>query len=214
MSKSKKKAEKTAAAPAKAAGLRVPLDGQYIGKLAGILLAITAVTALLLGAVNYVTAPVIAAATEEKRVAAMQQVLTAEEYTAVEAFPAEGETYSSAAGSATVTALSEAVQDGSPVGYVAEVATNGFGGAIEMVVGLTADGTVTGVSVIGHEETPNVGSKVVEGQDVLNQFVGLTGEVTVNSGDNSIDAVSGATVSSKAVTAGVNAAIAAVTALA
>ena len=57
MSKSKKKAEKTAAAPAKAAGLRVPLDGQYIGKLAGILLAITAVTALLLGAVNYVTAP-------------------------------------------------------------------------------------------------------------------------------------------------------------
>ena len=109
MSKSKKKAEKTAAAPAKAAGLRVPLDGQYIGKLAGILLAITAVTALLLGAVNYVTAPVIAAATEEKRVAAMQQVLTAEEYTAVEAFPAEGETYSSAAGSATVTALSQAV---------------------------------------------------------------------------------------------------------
>ena len=210
MSKSKKKAEKTAAAPAKAAGLRVPLDGQYIGKLAGILLAITAVTALLLGAVNYVTAPVIAAATEEKRVAAMQQVLTAEEYTAVEAFPAEGETYSSAACSATVTALSEAVQDGSPVGYVAEVATNGFGGAIDMVVGLTTDGTVTGVAVISHSETPNVGSKVVDDQSVLDRFAGLTGEITVNSGDNRVDAVSGATTSSKAVTAGVNAAIAAV----
>ena len=186
---------------------RLALDGRYIGKLAGVLLGITAVTALLLGAVNYITAPIIAQATEEKRVAAMEQVLEAEEYPAVEDFVQEHD-------GATVTALSEAISGGETIGYVAEVTTNGFGGAIEMVVGLTADGTVTGVSVIGHEETPNVGSKVVEGQDVLNQFVGLTGEVTVNSGDNSIDAVSGATVSSKAVTAGVNAAIAAVTALA
>ena len=76
--------------------------------------------------------------------------------------------------------------------------------------GLTTDGTVTGVAVISHSETPNVGSKVVDDQSVLDRFAGLTGEITVNSGDNRVDAVSGATTSSKAVTAGVNAAIAAV----
>ena len=59
-----------------------------ISALEKILLAITAVTALLLGAVNYVTAPVIAAATEEKRVAAMQQVLTAEEGAEIRAIQA------------------------------------------------------------------------------------------------------------------------------
>ena len=90
MSKGKKKAVQSPEAPAnRAGGLRASLDGQYIGKLAGILLGITAVTALLLGAVNYVTAPVIAAATEEKRVEAMQQVLPAEAYPAESALVRE-----------------------------------------------------------------------------------------------------------------------------
>ena len=210
MSKGKKKAVQSPEAPAnRAGGLRASLDGQYIGKLAGILLGITAVTALLLGAVNYVTAPVIAAATEEKRVEAMQQVLPAEAYPAVEGFPAEGETFSSAAGSATVTALSQAVQD-APIGYVAEVTANGFGGAIDMVVGVNPEGMVTGVSIINDAETPNVGSKVVGDQTVLDQFIGLGGEITVNGGDNGFDVVSGAAVSTNAVAAGVNAAIAAV----
>ena len=78
------------------------------------------------------------------------------------------------------------------------------------VAGAGTGGTVTGVAVISHSETPNVGSKVVDDQSVLDRFAGLTGEITVNSGDNRVDAVSGATTSSKAVTAGVNAAIAAV----
>ena len=188
---------------------RIALDGQYIGKLAGVLLGITAVTALLLGVVNYVTAPVIDAATQAKRVAAMQQVLEAEEYPAAASFPAEGQSYDSAAGSATVTALSEAVSGGETIGYVAEVTTNGFGGAISLVVGVSPEGAVTGVAVIDHSETPNVGSKVVDDQSVLDQFIGMTGEITVNSGDNAFDAVSGATVSSKAATAAVNAAVAA-----
>lgn len=207
-----KKSGKQAAAAVNKKGQSagIPLDGRYIGRLAGVLLAITAVTALLLGAVNYVTAPIIDQATEEKRVAAMQQVLAADDYPAVGSFPEEGRAYDSAAGSATVTALSQAIQAGEPAGYVAEVTTNGFGGAIDMVVGLTADGTVTGVCVIGHSETPNVGSKVAGDQAVLDRFAGLGGEITVGGGDNAFDAVSGATVSSKAVTAGVNAAIAAV----
>lgn len=186
---------------------RLAMDWPYIGKLAWVLLGITAVTALLLGAVNYVTAPVIAAATEEKKVAAMQQVLEAEEYRAVEEFAAEHD-------GATVTALSEAVSGGETVGYVAEVAANGFGGAISMVVGVTPEGTVSGVAVIDHSETPNVGSKVVDDQSVLDQAAGLGYPITVNSGDNAFDAVSGATVSSRAVVTGVNAALEAVAAAA
>lgn len=171
----------------------------YILRLAGTLLAITAVTALLLGLVNFITAPTIARSTEEKRVEAMQQVLPAEEYRAVEAFAQEHD-------GATVTALSEAVSGGETIGYVAEVTANGFGGAISMVVGVSPERMVTGVSVIDHSETPNVGSKVVDDQAVLNQSVGLGYPVTVNSGDNAFDAVSGATVSSRAVVAGINAA--------
>ena len=186
---------------------RVALDGPYIGKLAGVLLGITAVTALLLGAVNYVTAPIIAQATEEKRVAAMEQVLEAEEYPAVEDFVQGYD-------GATVTALSEAISGGETIGYVAEVTTNGFGGAISLVVGVNADGTVSGVAVIDHAETPNVGSKVVDDQAVLDQAIGLGYPVTVNSGDNAFDAVSGATVSSRAVVAGINAALEAVAAAA
>ena len=190
---------------------KMTMDTPYIVRLAVTLLAITAVTALLLGIVNYFTAPVIQKIQDEKKAAAMSAVLQADEYPKVEGFVSTAST--SAAGTGTVTALYEAVQGGNTLGYVAEVTSNGFGGAVSMVVGVTTDGTVTGVSVIDHSETQGVGSKVVNSQEVLSQFAGLSGEITVNSGENKIDGVSGATVSSKAVTAGVNAAVAAVTAV-
>ena len=190
---------------------KMTMDTPYIIRLAGTLLAITAVTALLLGIVNYFTAPVIQQIQDEKKAAAMSAVLQAEEYPKVEGFVPAAST--SAAGTGTVAALYEAVQGGNTLGYVAEVTANGFGGAVSMVVGVTTDGAVTGVSVIDHSETQGVGSKVVNSQEVLSRFAGLSGEITVNSGENKVDGVSGATVSSKAVTAGVNAAVAAVTAV-
>ena len=190
---------------------KMTMDTPYIVRLAVTLLAITAVTALLLGIVNYFTAPVIQQIQDEKKAAAMSAVLQAEEYPKVEGFVPAAST--SAAGTGTVAALYEAVQGGNTLGYVAEVTANGFGGAVSMVVGVTTDGAVTGVSVIDHSETQGVGSKVVNSQEVLSRFAGLSGEITVNSGENKIDGVSGATVSSKAVTAGVNAALAAVAAV-
>ena len=90
---------------------------------------------------------------------------------------------------------------------------NGFGGAMSMVVGVDMDGAVTGVSVPDHSETANIGTKVVNDQTVLDRFIDMShadGEITVNSGTNRFDGVSGATVSSKGVTAGVNTALAAV----
>lgn len=180
---------------------KVSIDPGYVIKLTGTLLGICAVVALLLGAVNYITKPIIDQMQAEKTAAAMAEVLVADEYV-----PVEGDFGS-------VTALYEAVSGGECVGYVAEVSTNGFGGAISMVVGVNADGTVSGVAVTKHTETGNIGTKVVNDPAVLARFVGMThadGEITVNEGANRFDGISGATVSSRGVTAGVNAALSAV----
>ena len=181
----------------------VRLDPKAITKLAGTLIIISAVVALLLALVNHVTEPIITQMQEEKTAAAMRQVLSADDYQPVET-SAEG-----------VTAMYCAISGGKQIGYVAEVMSNGFGGLISMVVGVDQDGLVTGVAVTKASETPNIGSKVVGDQSVLDRFIGMShaaGEITVNSGVNVFDGVSGATVSSRGVTSGVNAVLAAVAA--
>lgn len=180
---------------------------QYIYKLAGTLLGISVVVALLLGIVNSVTAPIITAAQEAATAEAMAQVLEAKHY--VRATEAEWDLEEIP----NLTALYIASNDDGYVGYVAEVAPSGFGGTISMVVGVDMDGKVTGVQVTEQAETSNIGSKVVKDQSVLDRFVGMShenGEITVNSGANRFDGISGATVSSKGVTAGVNTALTAV----
>lgn len=179
---------------------KVDLDPRFIGKLTVTLLSICAVVALMLGAVNSATEPVIRKMQEEKTKAAMAQVLAADDYQEL-AVTAEN-----------VSALYKAVVGGETVGYVAEVTTNGFGGAINMVVGVDMNGVVTGVAVTKDTETANLGTKVTRTQSVLDRFIGLGGTITVNSGENRFDGVTGATVSSKAVAAGVNAALTAVAA--
>ena len=97
------------------------------------------------------------------------------------------------------------------IGYCVEVQTHGFGGPITMVVGVDLDGKVTGVAVTDHSETRNMGTKAME-KDYLDQYVGRSGTIRM-SGSNCVDAVSGATATSKAITAGVNRALAIVASL-
>ena len=172
----------------------------YIVRLTVTLFGISAVAALLLGIVYYITKPVIDWRTEEKTKAAMALVLEAEEYPKAEnlVLP-EG-----------VTALHAATVGGETVGYVCEVTSNGFGGAMSLVVGVDLEGRVTGVSVIKHSETKNIGTKVVMSSKVLSRFVGLEGPVTLGGGENRFDGVTGATFSSRGVTAAVNEALDAV----
>lgn len=194
-----------AAAPMKQPKPALSLDPKYIGRITGVLLAICLVTALLLGAVNQITKPRIDAIQAEKIRTAMSQVLQADEYV-----PWEGDLPDH------VIALYLANSGGAGIGWVAETSTSGSQGIIEMMVGIGMDGTVTGVSVIKHSETPNIGTKVVADQSVLDRFTGMShenGEITVNSGTNRFDGISGATVSSRGVTAGVNAALDAVSEL-
>ncbi len=179
----------------------VNIDPQFVAKLTGILLGICTVVALMLGIVNAVTEPIITQMQAEKTARAMSQVLQADSYDKVDVQIEN------------VTALYRAMVGGQQVGYVVEVTSSGFGGVMSMVVGVDMNGAVTGVSVTDNAETKNIGTKVVGDQSVLDRFVGMSGTITVNSGANRFDGITGATVTSKAVTAGVNTALAAVAAV-
>ena len=160
-------------------------------KLVLVLFAISVVTALLLGLVNMVTAPAIAANEEKTRNEAMAEVLPADSYEQVE--------YTG--GDPLVTAVYQA----GDAGYVVQVAPSGFGGNLDIMVGVGADGTCTGVSIISHAETSGLGANATK-EDFRAQFVGKANvAVTKDGGD--IAALTGATITSRAVCDGVNAAI-------
>ena len=192
--------KETIAAQEKEVKMPVNIDPRYVAKITGILFGICAVVALMLGIVNSVTEPIIRRMQEEKTAAAMAQVLAADSY---DTLSVDYE---------NVVAMYRAVVAGEQVGYVVEVTSGGFGGIMSMVVGVDMDGKVTGVSVTKHAETKNIGTKVADDPSVLARFIGLVENITVNTGSNRFDGISGATVSSKAVTAGVNTALAAVAA--
>lgn len=78
---------------------------------------------------------------------------------------------------------------------------NGFGGRIELIIGMLMDGTVSGYKVIDQKETPGLGTKIASGK-FAEQFVGMNSyndnfKLKKDGGD--IDAITGATISSRAV---------------
>ena len=98
----------------------------------------------------------------------------------------------------------KALKDGRLVGYCIKITANGYGGFIKIIAGIDPNGIVKGIKVLEHQETPGLGSKIVEVRPgdkeayFLRQFRGKnakTLEVKKN-----IDAITGATISSKAVT--------------
>ena len=188
------------------------LDPKFVTKIAGTLLVISLVVAALLGAVNGITADKIAASNKAKTDAAMAAVVTVEnpEFNPLELSDAMKE---AAATYGTLDSVHEVVSGGAVAGYTVKTIASGSQGSIEMIVGVDANLAVTGVSVVKHSETSGIGTKVINNVDgVLDQFKGMSGAGSFSVG-NGVDAISGATVSSKGVTAGVNAALAAVEAL-
>lgn len=169
-------------------------DWKYILKLTGILLAITVIVAALLGFVNLLTEERIAANTAEKARVAMETVLPAERYTALSLTEAQKQ-----------AGISEAYLAGD-AGYVVRLSKNGFGGAIDLMVGVKADGTVSGVSIISHAETASLGANCTR-EDFRSQFTGKSGPLAVRKDGGEIDALTGATVTTRAVTEAVNAAL-------
>ena len=164
---------------------------KYILRLTLTLLLITAVVAGLLAFVNELTAGRIDELSRQKAEQAMREVLPAQDYTPLDAALPQGVTEAYRAGDA---------------GYVVRVAPNGFGGAIDLMVGVRADGTVNGVAVIAHSETASLGANCTR-EEFRAQYAGGAGPFAVGQDGGTIEALTGATVTSRAVTDGVNAAL-------
>ena len=102
-------------------------------------------------------------------------------------------------------------QNNEQVGYCVEVQAQGFGGLMTMMVGVDLDGKVTGVAVTDHKETVSVAEKALSEGFAL-RYKGKSGTIQY-SGRNSVEAISGATATSRAITDGVNRALAIVAGL-
>ena len=164
-----------------------------------ILFLITAVAAGLLAAVNAKTAPIIAENERIKQQEAMKLVLP-------DAQSFSEENLISDKMDEIITSVYKGDSDS---GYVVMVSPTGYGGDISMAVGVTPAGKVAGVSVISQSETAGLGSKC-EDEEFISQFIGKSENITVvkgNASGNQINAISSATITSKAFTSGVNAAI-------
>ncbi len=170
-----------------------------------ILCIITTVAACLLGYTNSVTAPIIEQNTIEKQNEAMQAVLSeADDFEEVTEIPEVED-------GAEITSVYKALAGGETIGVCVMVSPNGYGGAIEMAVGVDTDGTVTGMDIISLSETAGLGANANK-DEFKAQYVGKTAGVAVSkngASGNEIDALSGATITSRAVTLGVNTAISA-----
>ena len=194
------------------------IDSKFIIRVAGTLTAICLVVSALLGGVNAITADKIAAINQANTEASLNAVSEgADEFAPIALTDAM--TAAASAAGAKLTEAYTVKAAGEAVGYAFKVVASGSQGNIEMIVGVDADNAVTGVSIVSNKETAGIGSKVMEnnalpsGTGVLDQFIGMSGAGTLTVG-KTVDAISGATVSSKGVTKGVNAALAVAEALA
>ena len=197
------------------AAAKPQMDPKYILSLTIRLGVTCVVVAFLLGLVNMVTLPRITAAQQAATAEAMSAVVTGEGLVFDEVADIADElTAAASAQGGQLTELYAITQDGAGAGYVMKVSASGSQGTIVMMVGTDADDAVTGVAIVENSETPGIGSRVMSneptanGTPVLDQFIGKSpADGTLSVGSN-IDAISGATVSSRGVTTGVNAALA------
>ena len=194
------------------------ISGKFILKVAGTLTVISLVVAALLGLVNSITKDKIAEIDAENTRIAMSAVAPEGSEFGDKMEVTDDMVAAAAKQSGKILELYPVTNGGADAGYVLKVSASGSQGTIVMMVGVDANKAITGISVVSHSETSGIGTKV-EGNEpnsagvpVLDQFIGLSGAGSLNVGSN-ITAVSGATVSTKGITMGANAALAVVEAM-
>ncbi|MCR4989499.1 MAG: FMN-binding protein [Lachnospiraceae bacterium] len=177
-----------------------------------ILFAITLVAGLCLGAVHYITADPIRIAEEKALNDSYREVYASAasfEETAAVSIP-QNEWQSMGFSEVDINkTLVAKDSSGNALGYVIDITSHaGYGGDIEFTMGITNEGVLNGISILNIKETAGLGMKA---EDVLKpQFAGksvVQFEVTKTgaTSDTQIDAISGATITSKAITTAVNA---------
>ncbi len=170
-----------------------------------ILVIITLIAGLALAGVYEVTKEPIAQAEYEAKMRAYRTVMPdAESFLDMELKEVED-----LPTGVTVDEIMTAAQGENTVGYVIKATSaNGYGGDITVAVGLLPDGKILAVSVISQSETAGLGAKCAD-STFTDQFAGLFGtvEYTKTGEEGKVHALSGATVSTSAVTEAVNAAL-------
>ena len=195
------------------------------------LVVITLVAGIVLGGIYGITKEPIAQQEEKAKQAAYQAVFPdASEFTDVEGFePGDAgdiiADYSNTVDDHEGDTFSEAVEakdaSGQVLGYIFNITTHkGYGGDIQLTVGIQADGTVNGYSVLSISETAGLGMNAKSNPDWQAQFASKkvdtfqvvkdgSGNMNAPAEDNgNIDAISGATITSKAVTGAMNSCLA------
>ncbi|MFQ7748735.1 MAG: RnfABCDGE type electron transport complex subunit G [Eubacteriales bacterium] len=104
------------------------------------------------------------------------------------------------------------IKDGQTVGYVFETESKGYGGTVRVMTGISSEGEITGVVVLSHSETPGLGANA-EKEDFRNQYKQAAPESGIEivkyqtPAEGQIEAMTGATITTKAVTQAVNQAV-------
>lgn len=177
-------------------------------RLAGVLLIVCAIAAVILGYTNEITYQKIADQIEKANTEARQLVLSsADEFTKLD--EAAMASIVSNPDYSIIREIYQAKAGGNLVGYTVAVAPKGYAGKIEMIVGVDVNGVVQGVKIGTNSETPGLG-KNAEKPAFYEQYNSKTWDNQINvikSGtpkENEIVAIAGSTITSKGVTEGVN----------
>jgi len=160
---------------------------KQIIKLGGILCLITLIVVLLLGTVNELTREIIAQNVAKAEEAAMLELIPADNFNEIGENVFEGE-----AGNELL-------------GYCVKITSKGFGGDINMLAGFDKDFKIKGIKIIEHSETAGLGSKITQ-PEFSEKLSGKKPVLSISGGggESEVDAISGATISSKAAVKGVN----------
>ncbi len=163
------------------------MNTKEVVKPALVLLLISAVAAACLGAVSEITKEPIDQQAKKTLNESMKAVMP--EASSFEELEVEKE--------GTITAVYQADNGG----FVLTTEPSGFGGAVKTMVGIDAEGVITGLRVTGHAETPGLGAKATD-PSFYEQFGGKSGTVTVTKDGGEIVPITSATITSRAVCSG------------
>lgn len=168
------------------------------------LLLITAIAGLILGWAHKITLEPINQQNIKTNQEAMKEVLpSADNFAKLETkLPQES----------SIIEVNKGDKGGNDLGYAIKVSTKGYGGLIEMMVGVSNEGKVEGIKIISHSETPGLGANAPN-PEFSDQYKGKPIDKAIEvvktepASDNEIKAITGATITSKAVTKGANEAV-------
>lgn len=168
-------------------------------KLGGILFLLTAISVGILGTVNLITKPIIERNEQISQEKAMKILIKeAEDFEDIKDVKDE-----------TIKKVVRAKKGSETVGYIVRLEPNGYGGPIKLLVGMDTEGIVKGISILEHAETPGFGANA-DKDGFKNQFKERTTPLKVsksNSSEGEIEAITGATITSTAITEAVNTAV-------